>query len=257
MTPELAPPERVAVVGIDRPDRRNAMVPETVVALAEQIRAIGRGGAHRAIVFAGSGDAFCVGLDLKWLTARPDPAAAVAEMVAAHHRLVRAMVGSPVPIVAAVNGPAAGGGISLALAADYRVAAFCATFTAAYFRLALPPDGGNSMLLPRAIGVGRTMELLLSNRTLPAEEARAWGLVSEVVPAGALLERAYQVALAVSDVPPETLLDTRLLLDRATGVSLDEVLDREEQRMREAAHRPAFAAALRAYAEARERLGRR
>ena len=256
MNLDPAPPAGVIVLGVDRPDRRNAMIPERVGQLADQVRRIGQDGRYRAIVFTGRGDDFCVGLDLKWLAAQPEPAEAVCEMVAAHHRLVRAMAGSPVPIVAAVNGPAAGGGISLALAADYRVAAFCATFTAAYFRLGLPPDGGNSLLLARAIGAGRAMELLISNRSLPAEEAHAWGLVNEVVPAGALMERAYQVALAVSEVSAETLLDTRGLLDSAAGASLEKVLDLEEERMCEAARRPAFAAALRAYVESRARRGR-
>ena len=255
MNPSPPPPEGIAVVGIDRPERRNAMVPDAVAALAERVGAIGRAGTHRAIVFAAEGEAFCVGLDLKWLASQPDPAAGVAEMIAAHHSLVRAMARSPMPVIAAVNGPAAGGGISLALAADYRVAAFCATFTAAYFRLGLPPDGGNSMFLARAIGSTRAMELLLSNRTLQAEEAHAWGLVNEVVPSGALLERSYQVAVAVANVPSETLVETRLLLDRAAGVSLDEQLDREEQQMRAAARRPAFATALRAYQEARSMRG--
>lgn len=234
----------IRILTLDRPERRNAMVPEMMATLAVELRSATD---SSAIVLTGAGAAFCVGADLKWLGGLPDPAAGIAELVAAHHAAVRAMRSSPRPIVAAVNGAAAGGGLSLALAADYRVAAVSATFTTAYFRLGLTPDGGNSALLSRSIGAARAMELLLTNRTLSAEEAKSWGLVQEIVEQKLLLERASEQATVFGAVPSQTLLDTRKLLDMATTLSLESQLHAEQQAMREAAQRSEFKQALRSF----------
>ena len=236
----------VDVLVLDRPERRNALVPALADALAERLREIGATG--RPIVLTGAGSAFCVGADLYWLGALDDPAEGVAEMVAAHHAVVSAMLHTPVPIIAAINGPAAGGGLSLALAADYRVASTRATFTAAYFKLGLTPDGGSSLFLVRAIGLGRTMELLLTNRRLLAEEAAVWGLVNEVAPEAHLLEYACQAAerMLALEIPAATLLASRKLLD-TTG--LEAQLQRESVAIRTAARQPAFRKALRAFLE--------
>lgn len=236
----------VCILTLDRPERRNAMAPEMMATLAEQVRSAKDA---TAIVLTGAGSAFCVGADLKWLGGLPDPAVGISDLVAAHHEAVRAMRRARRPIVAAVNGAAAGGGLSLALAADYRVASTSAAFTTAYSRLGLTPDGGNSLFLAQSIGVARAMELLLTNRTLSVEEARSWGLVEEVVEPEYLLERACERASAFGAIPPETLLATRVLLDAASGQSLDSVLHAEQQAMRTAAQRPEFKQALRSFLE--------
>lgn len=194
--------------------------------------------ARRAFVLTGAGRQFCVGADLKWLGSLDDPGEGVATLVAAHHRVVRAMRAVPVPVVTAVNGAAAGGGMSLALAGDYCVAAPEATFTAAYFKLGLTPDGGNSSFLPALVGRSRTMEMLLTNRRLTGSEAAAWGLVNEV--AGDPLERACEMGLTFDKVPAETLLTSRRLLD----VGLEAQLQAEEQAVAQAARRPDFRQAL-------------
>ena len=235
--------EGIEVVTLNRPERRNAMVPELMDALLDYLRHL-RPDSQQPIVLTGAGTAFCVGADLKWLGACADPAEGVAELVARHHAVVLAMLAAPVPIVAAVNGAAAGGGLSLALATDYRLACQQATFTAAYFALGLPPDGGNSAFLARAIGPARTMELLLTNRRLPAEDARDWGLVNEVVREKELLERACQAAAALMRVPAATLLATRRLLDAVGAEDLPSHLQREALAVRGAARHPHFRAAL-------------
>ena len=237
----------VELLVLNRPEQRNALVPELIDGLAAELRRLKALG--RPIVLTGAGPAFCVGADLKWLAAYADPAQGVAELVAAHHAVISAMFDTPVPIIAAVNGATAGGGLSLALAADYRVASSRASFTAAYFRLGLPPDGGNSAFLERAIGASRAMELLLTNRRLTAEEACAWGLVNEVVQDAAedaLLDRACEVASRLVQPPGSTLLATRRLLDTA---GLDTQLQRESVAIRTAARQPFFRAALRAFLE--------
>jgi 2-(1,2-epoxy-1,2-dihydrophenyl)acetyl-CoA isomerase len=206
------------------------MTPDGLHELARAVRAV----AHGRCVLTGEGAAFCLGADLKWLGSLADPGAGVAELVAQHHEVVLSMHRCPAPVVAAVNGAAAGGGWSLALAADYVVAAPSATFTAAYFRLGLTPDGGNSAFLgPRA------MELLLTNRTLSADEARAMGLVNEVTedPLG----RANELRL--EDVPGETLLETRRLL----RPDLERRLKDEAAAVEAAARRSEFKQALEAF----------
>ena len=241
----------VAVITLNRPERHNAMVPQMVAELGEQVRAVGGAAATKGVVLTGAGPSFCVGADLRWLAGCADPGEAVATLVATHHAVIRALREAPVPIVAAVNGVAAGGGLSLALAADYRVAALGASFVTAYSRLGLTPDGGTSAFLARAVGAARAMELLLSNRPLAAGEARAWGLVAEVVPSGALLDRACAVAAAVAHVRGETLLAIRRLLDTATSQPLDAQLDLEEKAMRASAASGAFKEALRRFLEKR------
>lgn len=211
------------------------MTPEAMAELADDLR----GSKGAAIVLSGTGSAFCLGADLKWLGTLEDPAEGVATLVAAHHDVVRAMRAAPVPIVTAVNGAAAGGGMSLALAGDYCLAAESATFTTAYFRLGLTPDGGNSLFLRRLVGPAKTMELLLTNRTLNASEARQLGLAAEVA-SGDLVGRARQVAAGFASVPAETLITTRKLLDGPLNAQL--VL--EQQAVSEAARRPEFRKAL-------------
>jgi 2-(1,2-epoxy-1,2-dihydrophenyl)acetyl-CoA isomerase len=206
------------------------MTPDGLHELAQAVRAV----AHGRCVLTGEGGAFCLGADLKWLGSLADPDAGVAELVAQHHEAVLAMHRCPAPVVAAVNGAAAGGGWSLALAADYVVAAPSATFTAAYFRLGLTPDGGNSAFLgPRA------MELLLTNRTLSAEEARAMGLVNEITEDP--LVRANELRL--EDVPGETLRETRRLL----RPDLEQRLKNEAAAVAAAARRSEFKKALDAF----------
>src|SRR5207249_9190476 len=182
------PRDGIPTVIIDRPERRNTLVPELAEALVASLRAAGE--ARRPIVLTAAGTAFCLGADLKWMGACPDPAQGVAELVAMHHLAITTLLEMPVPVIVAINGAAAGGGLGLALAADYRIAAQRATFTAAYFRLGLTPDGGSSAFLARTIGAARTLELLLTNRRLSAAEALAWGMISEVVADEQLLDRA-------------------------------------------------------------------
>jgi 2-(1,2-epoxy-1,2-dihydrophenyl)acetyl-CoA isomerase len=234
----------IDVVRLDRPERRNAMVPELMDALLDYLLHLQADSEQQAIVLTGVGTAFCVGADLKWLGTCADPAEGVAQLVARHHAVVLAMLAAPVPIVGAVNGAAAGGGLSLALATDYRLASQHATLTAAYFALGLPPDGGNSAFLARAIGPARTMELLLTNRRLSAEEARDWGLMNEVVPDDELLDRACERAASLMRVPSPTLLATRRLLDAVGAEDLPSHLQREALAVRGAARHPHFRAAL-------------
>jgi 2-(1,2-epoxy-1,2-dihydrophenyl)acetyl-CoA isomerase len=224
---------RMTVLSVPR-----TMTPDAMAELAKALPAA----TGAAIVLAGAGSAFCLGADLKWLGSLVDPSEGVARLVAAHHDVVRAMRAAPAPVITAVNGAAAGGGMSLALAGDYCLAAENATFTAAYFRLGLTPDGGNSLFLRERLGPAKAMELLLTNRPLSAPEARHLGLVAEVAD-GDLLRRAREVAETFAHVPAETLVTSRKLLDGP----LNAQLKLEEQAVVEAARKSEFKHALEAF----------
>ena len=233
------------IVRLDRSVRHNALVPEMVERLVEHLRRAGD--LHQPVVLTAAGSTFCPGADLHWLAASADPAVAVAELVAVHHLAIATLLDMPVPVIAAINGPVAGGGLGLTLASDYRLAAHTATFTAAYLRLGLTPDGGTSAFLPQMVGRARTLELLTTNRTIDAREAREWGLVHEVVADEDVLERAVAFARGLLPVPGYALRETRSLLDTA---NIRNQLQLESVAVRTAARGEFFRAALRAYTAA-------
>lgn len=197
------PTPHVAVLTLNRPDRLNALTHELVAALHEQLAVVKHDPDVRVVVLTGAGRGFCAGIDLKdaGVPASADgwggPAARfagqqhIAELVLALRRLRQ-------PVIAAVNGPAAGGGFSLALASDIRVADRTARFNAAFVRIGLSGcDIGASWLLPRLIGAGRAWELLLTGRLIDAEEADRLGLLSRLVPEGQAVAAALEIADAI------------------------------------------------------------
>src|SRR5436190_646007 len=181
---------------------------ELVGALHEALEEVGADHSVRAIVLTGAGRGFCAGLDLKGAGAPPEAAGlgqAAGGMKSQQHiaRLVPRMRTTQQPIIAAVNGPAAGGGLALALASDVRIAAESARFNVAFVRVGLSGcDIGVSWLLPRLIGSGKAFELLLTGRIWDAAEAEAMGLVTKVVPEDQLLDAALETAALIAANSP-------------------------------------------------------
>jgi 2-(1,2-epoxy-1,2-dihydrophenyl)acetyl-CoA isomerase len=161
--------------------------------------------------------------------------------------VVSALLELRAPTIAAINGAVAGGGLGLALAPDYRLAGAGATFTAAYFRLALTPDGGSSAFLERSIGAMRAMEMLLTNRAVSAQEALEWGMINEVVADDMLIDRAVEFGCRLAPVPAYSLIQTRRLLDLA---GIRHQLQLESVAIRTAARGEDFRRALRAFLDA-------
>jgi enoyl-CoA hydratase len=200
-TVELSTPRPgVALVTLNRPERLNAMSHELVADLHEAFDGIGRDRSVRVVVLTGAGRGFCAGLDLKD-AGRPPSSDGLgrveAGMASQQHiaALVPRMRGLRQPIIAAVNGPAAGGGLALALASDVRLAAPEARFNVAFVRIGLSGcDIGVSWLLPRLIGASRAFELMLTGRIVDAAEADRLGLVSRLVADRPLLDAALDVA---------------------------------------------------------------
>jgi enoyl-CoA hydratase len=190
----------VVQLTMNRPDKLNAMTSGMVEELHSAIRQVGQDRTCRVVVLTGAGRGFCAGLDLngygdapgfRW-DGRVEKGLAVQKHIAS---LIPALRSMPQPVIAAVNGPAAGGGFALVLGSDIRLAAESARFNAAFIRIGLSAcDIGTSWLLPRLVGAARAQELMLTGRIFDSAEAARIGLVVEVVPGEALLEAAYAKA---------------------------------------------------------------
>src|SRR5947207_6300502 len=181
----------VLTITLNRPDVLNAFNASMHAALGEAL-AEAEDASVRAVVVTGAGRGFCVGQDL---TEFRESAGDIGERLrGSYHRTILALRGLEKPVVAAVNGAAAGAGLSVAFACDLRLAADSATFVPAFINIGLAPDSGCTYFASRLLGYARALEWLASGRRLTAAEAHAWGLVSEVVEADRLAERAAELA---------------------------------------------------------------
>jgi 2-(1,2-epoxy-1,2-dihydrophenyl)acetyl-CoA isomerase len=204
----------------------------------------------RAVVLTGAGRGFCVGQDLNEFK---EAAGDIGERLrSTFNPNVLALWGLEKPVVAAVNGPAAGAGLSLACASDLRLAASSATFVPAFIGIGLVPDTGATYLIERLLGYSRAFEWLCSGRRLSAADAHAWGLVAEVVADGRLTERAGDLAATLAALPTRALGMTKWLLQRAAVSSLDAQLELEAELQAEAARSEDFREGVNAFLEKRE-----
>lgn len=220
----------LATIILARPEAGNAFdtaMAHGLLEVATRAESGSRAGDVRAIVIAAQGSAFSVGGDLQQLGGSGDRAAEMERIAGTLHRALRLLADCEAPIISAVQGVAAGGGMGLALSADVVLAAPQAKFRMAYTAVGLSPDCGTTWVLPRVVGQARALDLALTNRVLTAEEAADWGLVSRVVhddlPAAAAA-LGQQLALGAGSA----LRATKRLLRSSLGSSLVEQLDREE-----------------------------
>ena len=227
----------LATITLNRPEAMNAMNNETKVAFREAAQAAAGDGSVRAVLLTAAGDrAFCVGQDLKehiggLMTARESGSGGgVMSTVQEHYNpIVRALTGAAKPVVAAVNGVAAGAGFGFALAADYRVVADTAAFNTSFAGVALTADSGISWTLPRVVGPSRAADLLLFPRSITAQEAYELGIANRVVPSADLAAEAVKVARGLAEGP--TLAYAALKESLAYGLthSLEETLEKEDE----------------------------
>jgi 2-(1,2-epoxy-1,2-dihydrophenyl)acetyl-CoA isomerase len=210
---------------LNRPDAFNAMSPELIEELTTAMAWLADEAPIRALIITGAGAAFCAGGDITWFRkGMDDPeidiSANVRRGAEALHMAIIDMRRIKVPVIGAINGPAAGAGFSLALACDIRIAADGAFFAPAYGRIGASPDGGMTYFLPRVLGPSKALELLLDDPNLPAAEALEMGIVSEVVPADDLMDRARERATKLAAMAPHYLK----MAKRLVGVSLENSL---------------------------------
>ena len=212
-----------------RPARRNALTPALARLLADEIERVGADGETRAVVLRGAGGHFCAGLDLHWLHSL----GAVPGIGDLQHGLadfqsaVLAVARCPVPVVAVVEGTAAGFGLDLALACDLRLAAADAALTSAFARVGLVPDGGSSFTLPRLTGVGQALRLLLTGETVEAGRARAIGLVDDVAEPGELDRRLGELLQGLTAAAPGSLRAIKRLVRAPELGALEQALATE------------------------------
>ena len=211
---------------LDRPDRRNALTPALAGELADAVAEAGDDPGTRAVVLTGAGSAFCSGGDLVALSAVAEGGArAVTDVVYGQfHRLVRTLAGVPVPVIAAVNGPALGAGLDLALCCDLRLASGNAVFASSWINAGLVPGMGGAHLLTHAVGSTRAAEMALTGRRIDAEQALAWGLVGEVAGPDRLYDRADAAVAGLAALSRPALESSKASLRRALGPGFEHEL---------------------------------
>jgi len=182
----------VAVVTLNRPDSGNSLNLQLAMDVLAAALTCARNPAVRAVVLTGAGKNFCFGGDLRAM-AKENADAYLRELTTYLHGAIAHFVRIDAPVIAAVNGAAAGAGIGLVLMADLAVCGTSSKFSTAYTTVGLTPDAGTSFMLPRAVGAKRAMELILLNRALTAQEALSWGMVNEVAPDAEVLPRALEI----------------------------------------------------------------
>lgn len=239
----------VLTITLNRPDVLNAFDRAMHERLAAALKEA-RDPEVRAVVLTGAGRGFCVGQDLNEF--REETGDVATRLRSTYNPNVLALRALEKPVIAAVNGAAAGAGLSLACACDLRIASDRATFVPAFVNIGLVPDTGGSYFVARLLGYGRAFEWLSSGRKLTAAEAHAWGLVSEVVDGDALPDRAAELAGSLAAMPTRGIGMTKRLLDRAQASTLEEHLEWEAQLQAAAAGSEDFAEGVAAFLEKRE-----
>jgi 2-(1,2-epoxy-1,2-dihydrophenyl)acetyl-CoA isomerase len=224
----VAKADGLATITLNAPDKLNAVSRKMIAELKQCWEELAADQSVRCVLLTGAGRGFCAGADL----ADPDrEASATADSGAALEKyfnpVIRLMRTIPKPVVSAVNGVAAGVGMSFALASDIAVAAKSASFLQAFARIGLLPDGGSTWFLPRLAGDQRARALAMLAPQIPAEKAKEWGLIWDVVEDAALMPTATELARKLADGPTLALGRIKEALNRATGNDLSKQLDVE------------------------------
>jgi len=223
----------LATITLNRPSAYNALDLVTADALLEALIRCDEDSAVRAVMITGSGAAFCAGGDIRGMVERVKTDGNAARYLKALtvrlHGVVSTMVRMPKPVLTAVNGAAAGAGLSLAIAGDLVIAAESARFTVAYTGIALAPDGSSTFFLPRLIGAKRALELMYSNRAVPAEEAKSLGLVNEIYPSANFRESAESYATALARGPTVAFGSAKKLVTLSAESSIETQMEHERR----------------------------
>jgi 2-(1,2-epoxy-1,2-dihydrophenyl)acetyl-CoA isomerase len=236
-------------ITLNRPDRLNALLPEMADAIIAALDEAQADEACRAVLLTGAGRGFCAGQDLTAIVdADPDD---IADLLDSYHPLIEKIREMPLPVVAAVNGVAAGAGCNLALACDIVIAARSATFVQAFARIGLIPDCGGTWLLPRLVGMARARGLMMLAEPVTADSAAEWGMIWRAVDDDRLMEEAHALAARLASGPTVALGLIKQALDESDDNDLAGQLDLESDLQVEAAETPDHAEGLRAFLDKR------
>jgi 2-(1,2-epoxy-1,2-dihydrophenyl)acetyl-CoA isomerase len=245
--------DAVALLTLDRAGEANTLNPDLARELAEAAAACHADKRVRAVVLTGSGRFFCAGGDVKAMAGFGDAIGTRIKALADDlHRAISTFARMDAPLVVAVNGPAAGAGLSLAATGDLVVAADDAHFTMAYTSVGLSPDGSSTWYLPRLIGLRRTQELMLTNRRLSAQEALEWGLVHKLAPASSALDEAMRWAGSLANGAAASHASIKRLLLATWGHGLETQMELEGQAISACAAGPEGREGVTAFAQKRK-----
>ena len=239
-----------AKVELNRPDRLNAWNAQFAADLNDAIRAVTADQEIRAVLITGAGRAFSSGADLKEQSGEGS-VDVYTVLTERYHPLINGIRRMPKPVVAAVNGPAAGIGLSLALACDLVVAAESAFFQLAFVNIGLVPDGGSSLLVPSRVGFARAAELAMLGERLGAQQALDWGLINRVWPDGEFAAESAKLLDRLAGGATKSYAGTKRQLNRWLYEQMDAQLEFEAQIQREMSGSADFAEGVRAFAEKR------
>ena len=239
-----------ATIELNRPDRMNAWSDQFSLDLLDAVRTAAEDDGVRAIMVTGAGRAFSSGADLKEAELQ-ESIDVYARLTERYHPIITGIRQMPKPVIAAVNGAAAGIGLSLALACDLVVAAESAYFLLAFVNIGLVPDGGSSLLVPSRIGFARAAELAMLGERLPAATAKDWGLINQVYPDAEFATEANALLDRLASGPTRSYAGTKRQLNRWLYEQMDAQLEFEAEIQREMSGSTDFAEGLAAFAEKR------
>jgi len=245
----------VGIITLNRPDKLNAFNDELTFSLQDALKEMEKDQAVRAIIITGAGRGFCSGQDLQSrsisqeMGQRPSLGDSIRRR---YNPIVIKIRRLEKPVIAAVNGVAAGAGASLAFACDFRIAADTVNFIQSFTKVGLVPDSGSTFMLPRLIGVTKAFELMLSAEKLGAAEALNLGLVNKVVPADALMTEAMTLAEKLAQGPTKAFGLTKRAVNRAVFFDLEELLEYEASLQEIAGRSDDFAEGVKAFVEKRQ-----
>jgi 2-(1,2-epoxy-1,2-dihydrophenyl)acetyl-CoA isomerase len=256
-TVKLARMGSLAVITVNRPQTRNALTPDMVSALGQAIESC-RHRSVRAVLITGTAGAFCAGADVNDLQGHLEAGGgeALAQHLQAlaeelHQRVILGIRRLEKPVVAAVNGVAAGAGFSLALACDLRLASSNARFLMAYANIGVSADGGSTYLLPRLVGMGRAMEIYTASQPMSADYARELGLVNQVIPDAIFERHSLEIAARLAQGPTTAYGQVKALFDRSGDSNLESQLDAEASAIGRIALTRDFQEGIRAFTQKR------
>jgi enoyl-CoA hydratase/carnithine racemase len=213
---------------LNRPKARNALDSALLHALAEALGRAAEDPAVRTILLTGAGGAFCSGADLK-AAATENAFDRLDGIMDTYHRVIRAIAGAPKPVIAAVDGAAVGFGCDLALACDMRLLSTEGYLQERFVKIGLMPDGGGTFWLPRLVGLGKAMEIMMLGDTISAEQALRLGLANRVIPAGSLAEESMKLAQKLAKGPPLAYAGIKQAVRASLGGTIDTALDLEKR----------------------------
>ena len=241
----------IARITLNRPDRLNSFTAQMHAELREALEAVGDA---RVIVLTGAGRGFCAGQDLsdRAVAADEHPVDLGMTVETSWNPLIRTLTGLPQPVIARVNGVAAGAGANIALACDIVVAAKSAKFIQSFSAIGLIPDSGGTWVLPRLVGQARALGLALTGEPLPAEKAAEWGLIWKAVDDEALDGEVEAIAAKLASLPPLGLAEIKKMIRESWSHTLDQELVRQRDAMRQLGFTDDYREGVAAFLEKRQ-----